>query len=167
MKSCTLVVFVFATQMCSAQPMEIRCTRPFESMDPTYPSLVCKGNDLLERGSPRKALEAYEAASKLQFFESPNYLIYYRIAAAQCAAGKRGEAIETLSTFEEALDILTGVRRCPDGSKPLSASEALMCAESYGPDSYGEKKGLEERRAIAKTYRQRIASLRRRCGLPL
>lgn len=143
-----------------AQPREFQCVKAFSEMAPEYPRLVCAGNDLLERGNPKRALEKYNKAAEVSFFESPNFLIYYRIARAQSAIGDRAGAIQTLSQFADMLAIYGGEKACTaPGVDPKAV--AVMCSEAFGPDGYGAESGLQLRKQVVGAYRQRVVSLKR------
>ena len=149
-----------------AQPREFQCVKAFSEMAPEYPRLVCAGNDLLERGYPKRALEQYVKAAEVSFFESPNFLIYYRIARAQSALGDRAAAIQTLRQFADMLAIYDGEKACTEpGVDPKAV--AVMCSEAFGPDGYGAEPGLRLRKQVVGAYRERVTSLKRSYRLVL
>lgn len=149
-----------------AQLHEFQCSKAFEEMTSEYPKLVCTGNDWLERGKPDKALEQYLKAARESFFESPNFLIYYRIAAAQSALGDRVAATQTLKQFNDMLAIYVGEKTCSEiGISPKAVE--VMCSEAFGPDSYGAEIGLRLRKDVVKAYREKVSKLRRSDRLKL
>jgi hypothetical protein len=156
------VAFVLVSHCIAAPAQEFRCIKAYPEMDPGYARVVCEGNEMLERGNARRALELYRKAAQLPFSEGPNFLIYYRISAAQCQLGLRRDAQETLAQFEEMLQIYTGARRCSREMTPR-LSETVMCAEAFSPDSYAEPAGMQQRVRLTKAYRERIAALKRTC----
>ena len=142
-----------------AQPREFQCVKAFAEMVPEYPRLVCAGNDWLERGKPKAALVQYLKAAELQFFESPNFLVYYRIARAQVALGDRMAASQTLRQFADMLTIYSGEKACTDSSVDPKAV-AVMCSEAFNPDGYRSRVGLQLRKQIVQAYRERAGSLK-------
>ena len=148
-----------------AQPREFQCVKAFAEMAPEYPRLVCAGNDWLERGRPERALEKYRSAAAVLFFESPNFLIYYRIAQAQAARGDRVAARETLRQFADMLAIYGGEKRCADPVINPRAAD-VMCLEGFNPESYSAEAGLKLRKGVVQAYRERVSALTRTYRLP-
>lgn len=134
-------------------------------MAPEYPRLVCAGNEWLERGRPKRALDLYLKAAEVPFFESPNFLIYYRIASAQGAIGDRVAAIQTLKQFDDMLAVYGGEKTCTDSSIDSKAL-AVMCSDAYNPESYSQQAGLRMRKQVVQAYRERVTNLRRSYRLP-
>lgn len=145
------------------QSPEYRCVKAFPQVDASYPKLVCEGNEFLERGDARKALDAYQRAAKLNFFESPNFLIHYRIAAAQCSLGQRKLAVDTIEEFEVMLALYAGEKSCQDKTVENSRAADVMCAEGYDPSSYVAAEGKSARKAIARSYREKVRTLKKVC----
>lgn len=143
-----------------AQPREFQCVKAFAEMAPEYPQLVCAGNDWLERGQSKRALEQYLKAAEVSFFESPNFLIYYRIAQAQSALGDRAAATQTLRQFADMLAIYGGEKTCAESDLNPKAV-AVMCSEAFGPDAYSAEAGLRLRKQVVAAYRERVVSLKR------
>lgn len=150
-----------------AQPREFQCTKAFAEMAPEYPKLVCAGNDLLERGKPKRALELYLLAAQVPFFESPNFLIYYRIASAQGALGDRTAATQTLRQFANMLAIYEGAKACAEMTALDSKAAEVMCSEAFSPDAYRGEAGLRLRKQVVGAYRERAFTLKRTYGLQL
>jgi hypothetical protein len=148
-----ILCFVIADSAVS-QTHEFRCSKAFPEMAPEYAKLVCTGNDLMERGRAKQALNQYLKASKLAFFESPNFLIYYRIASAQSAIGDRIAASQTLKQFNEMLDIYIGEKLCEDLNVGTKVSD-VMCSEAISPESFSKLQGMDIRKQIVREYRQR------------
>ena len=115
----------------------------------------------MERGRPKEALIKYRKASQLSFFESPNFLVYYRIALAQSKMGDRAAARDTISQFSDMLAIYTGEKACTNPRTHPKAVE-VMCSEIYGPDDYGVDPGLRLRKQLVSKYRERVAYLVRK-----
>jgi len=140
-----------------ASDREFLCSPAFSEMEKEYPKLVCAGNDLMERGRPKEALALYRKAAAVEFFESPNFLIYFRIAWAEAAVGNKDSARSHLKDLEDMLAIYAGERACQDESAQVSERAIeVMCQPIYGENSYRSKVGLIFRRAIARDYRARI-----------
>lgn len=150
-----------------AQPREFQCVKAFAEMAPEYPRLVCTGNDWLERGQPRRALDQYLKASQVPFFESPNFLIYYRVARAQGALGDRTAATQTLKQFVDMLAIYGGEKACSETTVLAAKAVEVMCSEAFGPDGYRAGAGLRLRKQVVETYRERVATLKRAYRLQL
>jgi hypothetical protein len=166
---CCVVLVVLGLQIFAdsavAQSREFQCVKAFSEMAPEYPRLVCEGNDWLERGRPKRALELYLKAADVPFFESPNFLIYYRIARAQSAVGDRVAAVQTLKWFDDMLAMYGGEKTCVDSSVD-SKAVAVMCSEAYDPESYSAQVGLRMRKEVVQAYRERVTNLRRNYPSP-
>jgi len=133
-------------------------------MNAEYPRLVCEGNEFLEKGNPKKALEVFQRAAALKFFESPNFLIYYRIATAQCKLQNKKAANDTTAEFETMLAMYVGERSCQHAAVSNSLAGKVMCSEGYDPDSYAAPEGMSIRKAIVHTYRQKLRVLGKTCS---
>ena len=158
-----LVIGCLGGAIAVAQSPEFRCVRAFPEMNEKYPRLVCEGNELLERGNPQKALEVFQTAAAFKFFESPNFLIYYRIATAQCKLQDKKAANDMMAQFETMLALYVGERSCQDATVSSSLAAKVMCSEAYDPDSYAAPKGRSIRRSIVQAYQQKLRALRKTC----
>ena len=159
--SYVLVLLCIAT---SAQAFDVVCEKAWDGMHERYPVLVCTGDRLMLEGRYSKALETYEEAARLDFFESPNFIAYFRIARAQCALGRFKDCTHTLMDFESMLDVYVGKIPCPDPEGKSKFSRLakrvvmVMCGEIL-QGTYIEKlsSSLLE---MERSYRRQVAVLR-------
>lgn len=166
LKFAAALVFLFVAS--SAQAFDVLCQKAWAEMPDEYPKLVCDGDRLMLEGRYSKALETYEEAARLDFFESPNFIIYFRMARAQCALGQLKGCAHTLTDFESMLDVYVGRKTCPEpeGKSKISRLTKrvikVMCGEIL-QGSYILK--LTEAQTIRmleleKSYRRQVAVLR-------
>ncbi|CAN7460271.1 hypothetical protein [Polaromonas sp. LjRoot131] len=154
----------FLSANASGQAREFFCSKSMSEMAPEYPQLVCRGNEYLERGKPKAALELYEKAAALDFFESPNFLIYWRIANAQCQAGQKDRAQKTAREFDSMLNIYIGISNCPSEIRAEdSLSIRTMCPVAFSPETYANEAGMAVRKRTVLAYRERLAKLEVKC----
>jgi tetratricopeptide (TPR) repeat protein len=106
----------------------------------TYNAFVCKGYRAMDAGNYQEALKFFLSASKGIVAESPNMLLFARIAYVYAKIGRFGEADEYLRYDNLALLWAIGVVRCEriPGSEhetlrqdgvPLSSSESKHMAD--------------------------------------
>jgi hypothetical protein len=125
-----------------------------------YNALICRGVNAEARGNEHEALENYLAASNMILLETPNVLLFGRIAKTYARLGQFKEADVYLEYDNLRLLWLIGVVRCQaqpsfdnevllqDG-KLLQSAEAthmqsVMCGEILDNDAY-----FAERNAIS------------------
>lgn len=161
-----LCVFVLLSISALAQAFDVVCVKAWAEMDSKYPGLVCRGDRLMLEGSYVKALQAYEDAAELKFFESPNFIVYFRIARAQCALKQTEVCQHTLDDFELMLDIYLGRKLCPKPQEVLDSSLSkkvveVMCDEVL-LDTYTPRTKSQRHRALMleKSYRRQASVLR-------
>ncbi len=167
-----LCVFVLLSISALAQAFDVVCVKAWAEMDNKYPGLVCRGDRLMLEGRYAKALQAYENAARLKFFESPNFIVYFRIARAQCALRQAQTCQLTLNDFESMLDIYLSRKQCPkpqeifDSSFPKRVVE-VMCDEVL-LDSYTTRNESQRRKALIleKSYRRQASVLRSQYEIP-
>lgn len=150
----------FTCTLAFAQGREFSCSKAFSEMSVEYPKLVCEANEWMERGNARRALELYQRAAESSFFESPNFLIYFRIAAAQYELGNRREALETIANFEDMMALFSGEKLCSRPHEVRKLANDVMCSEAFNPESYAERAGITARRRIVAAYRDRVKVLK-------
>ena len=121
------VALLLFTSQALADPVEFCCVSTSAVIHPEYGRLACAGDEELERGEAQRALDFYLRASKLHFLETPNFLIYPRLARAQAAAGRRSEALASLRASDEMLNIFEGKDPCSDPPLPESLAQQVMC----------------------------------------
>jgi hypothetical protein len=154
-----LIIFLSCNGIAYAQSEEFKCHRAYKEMAPQYPILVCTGNDLLERGRTTDALNFYEKAAQLYFFEAPNFLIYFHIASAQLALNRKNEARETGRNFLSMLDIYDGTKSCAEVQNSNLKAVDVMCDEGFNPEGFKSIDGLDHRRKVARNYREKMRKL--------
>ena len=79
---------------------------------PRYNALVCTGIDYMDRGEYLAAVEVFEEAMNVRFFEGANYVLFSRLALAYFRAGHELKAKSNLRKAELSLSIQGGVIRC-------------------------------------------------------
>jgi hypothetical protein len=67
---------------------DIDCVASYPEIHQDYPPLVCKAERLVKKGQFKAAEQTFLEAARLDFFESPNFEIYMRIARVQCLDGR-------------------------------------------------------------------------------
>lgn len=167
-----LCVLVLSSISALAQAFDVVCVKAWAEMDNKYPGLVCRGDRLMLEGRYAKALLAYEDAAKLKFFESPNFIVYLRIARAQCALKQTEACQRTLNDFESMLDIYLGRKQCQKPQEVLDSSLSkkvveVMCDEVL-LDSYTTRTKSQSHRALIleKSYRRQASVLRSQYKIP-
>lgn len=160
-------VFALLSVSALVQAFDVVCVKAWDEMHNKYPGLVCRGDRLMFEGRYARALQAYEDAAKLEFFESPNFIVYIRIARAQCALGQTKACQLTLKNFESMLDIYSGKKQCPKpqviSNSSLFSKRAVqvMCDEVL-LDSYTTRNESQRRQTVIleKSYRRQVNVLR-------
>lgn len=161
-----LLVFVFFSHSTYA----LDCNNFYEPGFLDYYNLICQGDKEFRKKSYNKALEKYNKASKITLFESPNFLIYYKIAETLCATKDFKNCLMTLENFEAMLDIYEEKVPCPEPNNPAPANTkplpqkviSVMCYEliykSYGqPNKEAQNKITE----FTKEYREKITKIKK------
>lgn len=166
LKFAAMLFFLFVAS--STQAFDISCQKAWAEMSDEYPKLVCDGDRLMFEGRYSKALEIYEGAARLDFFESPNFIIYLKIARAQCALGQLKSCAHTLADFESMLDVYVGKKTCPESEGKTKISQLtkrvinVMCGEIL-LDSYILKPNevrVNSMLELEKSYRRQVKVLR-------
>jgi hypothetical protein len=141
---------------------DIDCVASYPEIHQDYSPLVCKAERLVKEGQFKAAEKIYLEAARLDFFESPNFEIYMRIARAQCLDGRFSLCKQTLNSFEQMLDIYVGKKTCEiienKPSKTMMKAIRVMCGE-INENTYGKK--TEALSKFEKSYRMEIIELRR------
>lgn len=117
-----------------------------------YDTLLCQGITASQKGDEQKALALFLEASKQPIFESPNVLMFGRIAETYARLGRFREADVYLKYDDLSLLWLIGIVRCQAQSnsdneillkdgEPLSSPEAkhmedVVCGEIFDEYSY-------------------------------
>lgn len=77
-----------------------------------YNRILCVAIEYLERNEYDKAVSALEKASVIRMHETPNFLIYPRLAVAYASSGQLKEARRTLEKAEITLSVYFGIFMC-------------------------------------------------------
>lgn len=124
MKFSTLASLLFAT-LCLGTRCCAQCSAPEVVKGATkYDALVCQGIAASEKAEDQKALEFFLKASKEPVLESPNILLFGRIADTYAHLAQFREADLYLKYDDLSLLWLIGVVRCQ--SRPNSQNESLF-----------------------------------------
>jgi hypothetical protein len=135
-----------------------------------YQEVIKRGESAENNGQLLEALRFFERASKIDFFEAPNYAVVLRIAKVQCKLGARDEGLARLDAFECMLDVEVGVRKCYEPLALTSDAERKpgvhgecferMCSDSF-LDHYEDV--LEEIRVRVQERRRDADEVRKLC----
>lgn len=156
----------------SALAYDVECTKGWAEINDRYPELVCLGDRLMLEGKYSAALHSYSDAAQLEFFESPNFLIYVRIARAECAIGERTRCQHTLKDFELMLDVYVGKTACPrsdakNGDVFLSTTVIRVMCDEVLIDSYRDRSETAKKQAalMEESYRRQLKVIRSQYSL--
>ena len=121
----------FATTAHAADKPQASCDAPelFGKDDNDYNRLVCEGTTHMQRQQYTQAVRAFEAAMQKTLYDSPNFVLYPRLALAYLRAGDPAKARATLKKGEIALSIFIGAVKC------LETNEQLNVIKQAGSDS--------------------------------
>jgi hypothetical protein len=145
-----------------AYAFDLACASSYPEVHKDYPDLVCRADRLVNEGEFVAAEKIYLEAANLDFFESPNFEIYMRVARAQCLSGRFTACKKTLINFEQMLNIYAGKKSCsmltesPSGA--TTKTIRVMCGELL-ENTYGHQ--TEGALELEKSYRKQIRQLRR------
>lgn len=161
----------------SAIPCLGQCTAPEVVKGATkYNMLLCQGIAASQQADEQKALRFFLEASKEPVLESPNILVFGRIAETYARLGQFREADVYLKYDDLSLLWLIGVVRCraqsnsnnevllQDG-EPLTSPEAkhmvdVLCGPIFDDDSYFADRDAESFVPVAKAI-LRYSALRK------
>ncbi len=101
----------------------------FGKDDSDYNRLVCEGVAHMQRQQYKQAARAFEAAMQKTLYDSPNFVLYPRLALAYWRAGDSAKAKAALKKGEIALSIFIGAVKC------LETQEALDVVKRAGSDT--------------------------------
>lgn len=170
-----LFVLVSSGRLCFAQ-----CNAPEVVKGATkYNTLVCQGVAASQKGEDQEALGLFLEASKEPVLESPNILMFGRIAETYARLGQFREADLYLKYDDLSLLWLIGVVRCQEQSNSnnetlfkdgerLKSPEAehmagVLCGPIFDNDSYFADRDAESFVPVAKAI-LRYSALRKEVG---
>ncbi|MFN7835882.1 MAG: hypothetical protein ACK5NY_08890 [Burkholderiaceae bacterium] len=164
-----LFIFIFFSHSTYA----LDCNNFYEPGFLDYHNLICLGDKEFRKKHYNKALDKYNKASKINLFESPNFLVYYKIAEALCATKDFKNCSTTLENFETMLDIYEEKIPCPEPNTPNADTKvpskkvvSVMCYELiYKSYAQPNKDAQNKITQFTKKYREEIARIKKHYNL--
>ena len=102
-----------------------------------YYQEVCKGDVAVSSSDLAAAIEHYQAASEIHFFEAPNYRVRVKLGEAMCLNGRVEEGRSVLESFTLMAKADLGEIECPGFENAEEWPEHIhLACEGYGSGLY-------------------------------